>query len=84
MGYKVGSVIEVCHGKWTEKYLCTFVGSWGEVHLRKCRLGKTKISQIRFPETIFLKQTAQSKIEELKKKNHGTKEEKRKADRVNE
>ena len=67
MKYVVGSVIKISHGKWEEKYLVTFVGCWGEIHLRKCRLGKTKISQIRFPETIFMQQTAQSKTEDLKK-----------------
>lgn len=65
--YNVGDVIEISHGKWTEKYIVIFVCSWGEVHLKKVRLGRTKISFLRFPETIFLRQTAQSKIDSIKK-----------------
>lgn len=54
MNYRIRDVVEVAHGKWKEKYLVTSVGPGHSVMLKKIKLGKTKISAIRFPETITL------------------------------
>lgn len=61
--YNLGDIIEMCHGKWVEKYLVVFVGQWGEVRLKKTKLGRTKVSFLRFPEIIILKQVGKITIE---------------------
>jgi len=47
----LNSIVEISHGKWTEKYLVTFRSSHA-YQLTKVQLGKTKISNMRFPEKI--------------------------------
>lgn len=55
MEYKVGDPVEIAHGKWRETYIVTQTAPYGYVQLRKMKLGKTKISFQRFPETITLR-----------------------------
>jgi hypothetical protein len=62
----VGDIIEMSHGKWTARYMVVTV-SIGMVTLRKCMLGKTKISFLRFPETIHMKTIANALIPSNKK-----------------
>jgi hypothetical protein len=55
MEYRLGQVIEMSHGQWKESYMCIFSSCWGEIHLKRCRLSKTKIGYVRFPEMIILR-----------------------------
>jgi hypothetical protein len=51
---KLGQTIEISHGKWTEPYLVTGF-FYDTFELRKHRIGKSKIADVRFPPTIKIK-----------------------------
>lgn len=53
MDFQVGTVVDVTNTHGTQRYLVT---NWsnGGFTMRKCMLGKTKISAVRFPDTISL------------------------------
>jgi hypothetical protein len=51
---KLGQTIEISHGKWMEPYLV--VGFFLDTfELKKHHIGKSKISDIRFPPTLKIK-----------------------------
>jgi len=59
--YNVGDVIEYSFGRKVERYLVTAVGVFGYIELRKVMLGKTKISNVRFPPTITIRKIANTR-----------------------
>jgi hypothetical protein len=50
--YVIGDIMEVTNDFGSEKYLITRISTDKFMELRKVRLGKTKISAIRFPNTL--------------------------------
>jgi len=52
---QTGQKIEVSNTNGKQTYMVTVVWEWGEFTMQRCSLTKTKISRIRFPETITLK-----------------------------
>ena len=50
---EVGKVYMIRLGKYSDQYLCTGVGVLG-YDLRRVRLGKTKIDNVRLPSDIFI------------------------------
>lgn len=51
---KVGSKIEIAHGKWKKCYMVTTIGVCGHAILQRCCYPKSKADRGRFPEFITL------------------------------
>lgn len=54
MNYKLRDIVDVQNRFGTQRYLITSTASTGIITMQKVMLGKTKISAIRFPETITI------------------------------
>lgn len=60
--YKVGDVVEYSIGGKVERYLVCTTAIYGYIELRKVRMGKTKISNVRFPPTITIRKLGNNLI----------------------
>lgn len=72
MDFQLGTVVEVANTHGTQRYLVTNWSTSGFT-MRKCMLGKTKISAVRFPDTISIIGVAKTFPVKPTKKNKNAK-----------